>query len=353
MMRKIFAYTLSLFIYISLNGQVVTVDDFMAMSSLSGKKASNYISKKGFVQTAQNYDDGKITHVFSYNSFKKKGKEKEPPDSVTRFISGYEKGKNSGVIYQTSSLEEYDLILKEFADNGYISGKEGKDSLLFFQKGDVTVHMQEVKLEDEDGLFYEIRFERKPVPTLSSVKFADDLLEFDSHESLVMLFGKENVKKDVYYFSEKEVTRCSVLYPNTKWQAIFIWADQENSRKLSYVLIGSSLRTESSSDFNRTIALNSWQSHSGLHTGMKLEEIVRYNEADFQFFGLNSEFAFMAVPEKKGNIDFKKTGIVLGCMNGTGNPVLRSEKVSAEDAINAGLQLYILSIVLLPEDDSN
>jgi hypothetical protein len=207
-----------------------------------------------------------------------------------------------------------------------------------------------VRIEEEEGIFYQINFDRNPVPTLSSVKFADDLLEFDSHESLVMLFGKENVQKDVYYFSEKEVNRCSVLYPNTKWQAIFIWKDQENSRKLSYVLIGGSLRTESASDFNQTIALNSWRSYSGLRTGMKLDEIIRYNEADFQFFGLRSEFSFMAVPEKKGNIDFRKTGIVLGCMNGNSNPVLKDEKVSAEGAINAGLQLYILSIILLPDE---
>jgi hypothetical protein len=56
----------------------------------------------------------------------------------------------------------------------------------------------------------------------------------------------------------------------------------------------------------------------------------------------------MVVPEKKGNIDFKKTGITMGCLNCTGSPLMKKEKISAEAAIAAGLQLYIVSMVLMP-----
>lgn len=323
----------------------MTAGDFITISSLSEKKINSYISKKGFVQLGRNYDDGTVINEFYYSK-KKKGK--ELPDTTLRYISGFVKGKNSGVIYKTSSLNEYDSILKDFKANGFIAGKEGKDSLLFFQKADMTVHIEE-EMQEEIKL-YQVRLDKNPVPSLSSVKFADDLLEFDSHESLVMLFGKDNVKKDIYYFSETESTHCSVLYPNTSRQAYFIWEDQENGRKLSYLLIGGILRAEGSSEFNKTIALNSWRSYSGLYTGMKLSEILRYNNGDFNFFGLNSEFAFMAVPEKKANIDFKKTGIVLECFNCNDVSLLKTEKVSAQEANDEGLQLYIVSIILLPGD---
>ena len=341
-MRKLLLYLLVLSCLFA-EGQVVTADDFVTISSLPEKKMGDYVSKKGFVQTARNYDNDTVTNEYFYNN-RKKGN--ETPDSVLRFISGYVKGKATGVIYKTSSAKEYESIINDFEKNGFLSGKEGKDSLLFFQKGNMTVHIDEVT--EDDVKFYLVRVDRKPLPDLSNIRFADDLLAFDSHESLSMLFGKENVKKDAYYFSATQVNRCSVLYPNTNRQAIFIWEDQQNSRKLSFLLIGGSLRSESSSDFNQTIGLNSWHSHSGLYTGMKLSEVETVNDGDFYFYGLNSEFAFMAVPEKKGNIDFKKTGIVLGCFNCNAEPVLKTEKVSAEAAINAGLRLYIMSIVLIP-----
>ena len=62
----------------------------------------------------------------------------------------------------------------------------------------------------------------------------------------------------------------------------------------------------------------------------------------------SSEFALMVVPEKKGNIDFRKIGVTFGCLNCSGYPIMKKEKISAEAAIAAGLQLYIVSIVLMP-----
>lgn len=347
-MRVIFTYILSILVHSTLLSQVLTAGDFIAIASLSEKKSSSYIEKKGFTQTGKNFDDGVVTNEFYYYQ-KKKGKEKQVLDTVLRFVSGFSKGKNTGIIYKTSSFNEYDSILKDFKINGFIAGKEGKDSILFFQKGDMTVHIQQTV--EEDVKFYQVRLDKTPVPSLSSVKFADDLLEFDSHESLVLLFGKDNVKKDIYYFSQDEFSHCSILYPNTSRQAYFFWDDEKNSRKLSYLLIGGVLRAEGSSEFNKTIGLNAWRSYSGLYTGMKVSEILRYNNSDFNFFGLNSEFAFMAVPEKKGNIDFKRTGIVLECFNCNNTSFLKADKVSAQEANDEGLQLYIVSIILLPSND--
>lgn len=364
---------LSLFLFLlytaPLYSQVITVADFAELTTLPDKKINGYIAKMGFVQVARTLDDGKIVNEFFYKN------KKQPYDTVIRFLSGYRNGSITGVIYQTSSFTEFNRILNDFRVNGFMNGGQKRDTAstrdstragdslriadsvvmtdtarikdsLFFQKGDMTVRIRE-EMRDEIRMFVLIA-ERKPIPTSSSLRFAEDLLFFDSYESLVAKFGVANVRKDMYYFSEEDSSRCSVLFPDSKQQAIFIWGDQPNDRTLSFLMIGGSLRPESSSGFNQTVSLSTWKSFTGVYTGMRLAEMVRINESDFNFYGFNSDFALMVVPEKKGNIDFKKTGVVLGCLNCNNTPVMRAEKVSAEAAIAAGLQLYIISLVLMP-----
>jgi hypothetical protein len=339
--------------YLPVFSQTVTVNDLVAITSLSDKKLSAYVTKLGFVPASRNMDDGATISEFFFNN------KKDPTDTVLRYLSGLKKGKITGSIYETSSFTEFQVVLKSIRRFGFISGNPKEDSLLradstridsvsFFQKEDMTIRTKE-EMRDDVKVF-KLSLEKRPVPTGSSVRYADDLLLFDSHESLVALFGAANVKRDMYYFSQTDSSRCSVLFPNSNRQAIFIWEDQPNDRTISFLMIGGGLRAESSSDFNQSVALNTWRSYSGLYTGMRLQEIVKANEADFSFYGKASEFAFMVTPEQqqKGNIDFKKTGISLGCFNCNGTPLVNKEKVSAEAAIDTGLQLYILSIVFLP-----
>jgi hypothetical protein len=255
-------------------------------------------------------------------------------------------------------------VLKDFRINGFNSGKQdslgGKqdsvikadtlmpvlDSAMLLQKEDMTVRVKE-EMRDEVKM-YTVILQKKPVPTASSIRYAEDLLFFDSHERLVALFGNSNVKKELYYFSEADSTRCSVIFPNSNRQAIFIWEDQDNFRALSFLIIGGGLKPEGAGSYSQAVSLNAWRSSSGIYTGMRIQEILRVNDADFNFYGPNSEFAYMAVPEKKGNIDFKHTGITLGCFNCTGSPIMKKEKISAQGALDAGIQLFVTSIVLMP-----
>jgi hypothetical protein len=350
MMKRLFFLTLLAY-YLPLYSQTVTVNDLVAITSLSDKRLGGYVSKLGFVPTAQSRENGEVVNEFFFNN------KQNPVDTVIRYISGFRRGKITGSAYETSSFEEYQTVLKTIRPFGFISGNPVQDSLLradstrtdsasFFQKEEMVIHTSR-EMRDEVQVF-KIMLEKKPIPTSSSVRFADDLLVFDSHESLVALFGAGNVKRDIYHFSETDSSRCSVLFPRSNRQAIFIWEDQPNDRGISFLMIGGGLNAQGSNSMNQSEALNTWRSYSGLYTGMRLPEILRVNEADFSFFGKTSEFAFMVVPEKKGNIDFRKTGITLGCFNCSNTPLLNKEKVSAEAAMDTGLQLYILSIVLLP-----
>lgn len=355
-MRKIVLF-IPLLYCLSLHSQVIGINDFVALTSLPDKKINSYIIKMGFVQVARSLDDGTLVNEFFYRD------KKNPFDTIVRFLSGYRNGGTTGVVYQTSSFAECRSILKELRLNGFVSASQvqdstGKadsiatadsmkiDSASLLYKADMTARVNE-EMRDEIKMF-RILVEKKPVPSSSALRFADDLLFFSSHESLVTKFGEANVRKEMYYFSETDSSRCSVIFPSSNRQAIFIWDDPANYRTLGYLMIGGGLRADNPSDVDQTVALNTWRCSSGLYTGMRLAEILRANEGDFYFYGMASDFALMAVPEKKGNIDFKRTGIVLGCFNCNGAPVLKTEKVSAEAAIAAGLQLYIVSIVLLP-----
>jgi hypothetical protein len=353
---------------------VITVNDFFALTSLSDKKLTSYVSKMSFVPVAKSLDDGTIVNEYFYRN------KKQPYDSTLRFLSGYKRGKITGVAYHTSSFSEYYSILREFQVSGFISGGkkdtavtqiEGLsaadstrlaeymaktitidstakiDTTSFFQKGEMTVHVGE-DVRDELRVFRVI-LEKKPVPTSSAVRTVDDLLTFDSHQALIAMFGQSNVKKDIYYFTEQDTARCSVIFPNSNRQAIFLWDDQQDLRRLSFLIVGGTLHAGADPEFSPSIALNAWRSSSGLFTGMRISEVLRINENDFNVYGYTSEFAMMAVPEKKGNIDFKATGAIFGCLNCTGNPTMRKEKVSAQGALDAGLQLYIISLVLMPE----
>jgi hypothetical protein len=350
MMKKLLSLLL-IVSCVSAHSQVITTDDLINITSLSDKKLSSYMSKLNFAQTARNVEEGAVVNEFFYNN------KKNPTDTIMRFVSGYRRGKITGSIFQTSSYEEFYRMLYQFKAKGFIGGNPRADSLFrydstfrdtstFFQKEDMTINTKE-EIKD-DIKVYKIVLEKKPVPTGNSIRFAEDLLLFDSHENLVALFGSSNVRRDMFYFSQQDSSRCSVLFPNTPRQAIYIWDDQVQDRVITFLMIGGGLRPKGSSDFDQSMALNSWRSYSGLSTGMRMAEMLRINEMDFNFFGSSSEFALMVVPEKKGNIDFKKLGITFGCLNCSGSPLMKKEKISAEAAIAAGLQLYIVSMVLMP-----
>ena len=81
---------------------------------------------------------------------------------------------------------------------------------------------------------------------------------------------------------------------------------------------------------------------------MSIKEVWELNGDDFQFYGRRSDFLFMVPPENKGNIDFKKIGLTLGCLNCNGAQVLEKQKVSASEAMTHSLALYVVYIMIMP-----
>ena len=303
------------------------------------------MSKKGFVFAGRSFQNDAMTSSF----FEKKKTRNRDTLYVNRSVDLYKKDDTYCFALHTSSLKEYRDGLKQLVKAGFFCGNYDDTcqfSSLLFQRRNISVQTSTTMNDGEQ--VYSFLLQHKQLPDPANIMYADDLLKFNSHEYLVSFFGENNVKKDVYYFSEKEVKKCSVLFQNTSQQAVFIWKDETNLNDLSYILISGILPTISAVQYSGYVSQNKWILKNGIYSGMSLKELVKLNENDLDFYGRNSEFSFMITPESTGNIDFKKTGIMLGCINCNSSSLLNDLKVSAMEALTNSLTLHIFYIMISP-----
>jgi hypothetical protein len=275
---------------------------------------------------------------------KSKKKDSIPPQ---RSIDLYQQHDARYFILHVSSLQEYldgeqSLIKSRFI---YDKTKDiTRDSSMLFQKANIAI---EATRQTRDSVTrYTFKLKMKKIP--DSIAYAEDLLQFDSHEFLASYFGEKNVRKDLYYFSEKELKKCSVLFSGTRHQAVFVWGDENNLADLSYILVSDALPTKGGRDNALVDGNNEWNCQNGIHSGMPLRDILRLNEMDFNIYGNKSELAFMIKPGGNGKINFKKTAIMFSCSDCYGNEILEQPEVSALDIAKAHLPLRVFDIILYP-----
>ncbi len=163
---------------------------------------------------------------------------------------------------------------------------------------------------------------------------------------MVSYFGEENVKKDVYYFSEKELKKCSVLFSGTPRQAVFVWGDDEHLNNLAYILVTNSLPTEGAKKSYPLSQNNEWRLKCGIYPGMTLKELLKINETDFDIYGNKSELAFLAKGNELCKVDFKKTAVMFSCHECFANKIFNQDAVSALDVAKANLQMRVFDVVV-------
>ncbi|MGZ8558748.1 MAG: hypothetical protein ACXWWC_10455 [Chitinophagaceae bacterium] len=342
MVRLLLAFVLQGIFLCFASAQSFTVDDLMTLSSLSPKKFDNYMNEKGYLSGGKKMQDDAMSFTFLEKI------KLRPEDSIvqSRSVGLYKKENAYCFSYHTTSREEYEQGINRLKSSKFFLGESKKtlEDTLFYQKKNLTVH---ISSDVDNGCrVYSFLLQKKEFP--ANIHFAEDLLIFDSHEFLVSYFGEENVKKDVYYFTEKSVKKCSVLFGNSDQQAVFVWEDEDNLCKLSYVLISGILPTESTMPYNENISRNKWAFKSGIFSGMSIRDLLRLNGQDFKFYGLNSEFSLMVAPETTGNLDFKKIGIMMTSIDGTGPALLKKSLISAEEAVENRIALHVFYILLSP-----
>jgi hypothetical protein len=333
----------SLYFICRVQGQSITVDDLVTLSSLSSKNIDGYLNKKGFVSAGKSLQTNLVGMTFIEN---RKTKSKDT-SGIVRSINFYKKENVEYFILHTSSVHEFQDGSNRLKKAGFLcDSSKGKTGPMLFQKRNLTVIGN---YTEEDGYpEYTFTLQKKELPNPNKIQYAEDLLLFDSHEYLISFFGQKNVKQDVYYFSEKELKKCSVLFPNTSQQVTFIWNDEVTLSKLSYILISGILPTEGAVKYSANVSQNKWTMKNGIYSNISIRELLDINGEDFEFYGRDSEFSYMVCPESKGNLDFKKIGITLGCFDCASSSLLDQKKISVSDAIDRGLAMHVIYIMIMP-----
>ena len=311
------------------------------------KLESQLLSKKYRSAGTELYGD---TAVKTYE-YRPAIKKKKLTDSVSRKILRSVLKETFTLTYQTTSIAEYTGIMLALKKEGFLCDYEKDSSITpasyFYQHEDYTADVS-IKKVDSSTTWYAVTLHKKILPVEKDLHYAEDLLEFTSHEYLVYYFGANNVKKDIYYFAGNDIVNCSVLFINTKRQVIFIWKDGLNRRTINNLLFGGQHKLKSQQDYDKFIAENSWFLKSGVHAGMPLFKLRTLNEKNIAFCGGDAANPGLVFPESTGVIDFKNADVILGCMNCSDDKFLSSTIMYADQAMEEARVLFVLTISLYP-----
>lgn len=340
MHRLVFILIMQFFVHTYAQAQSFKVDDLLKLAYQPSKNIEGYLKKKGFVFSG-NKDDSTETIA----CFREKNKSNKKPEGCQRSIEINIKDDLKHLTLYTSAVSEYLEGQQHLIKAGFFydtSKNLNKQSVVLFQKANITVKAS--RHMEDSTILYRFDLQEKSIPP--SIRYAEDLLRFDSHQFLVSYFGEQNVKKDMYYLSEKELKRSSVLFGGTQRQAVFVWNDEIYLSNLAYIMFSNRLPTEGGLKNDPLSGNNEWQLKNGIHPGMALKDLLKINEMDFDIYGNTSELSFLVKPNAFGKIDFKKTAIMLSCHQCYDNKIFNQKEVSALQVAKANLPMRVFDVVI-------
>lgn len=341
-MRRLLLFYLALIFSAASLGQGLSVSAILDVSGIPKQKFDGYISKKGFAFLGTTYLTDTIVREYYYRGIKKK-----ITDSAVRSFKGFNTKGGFYFTYSTTSAEEYQKFRSDLKKEGFFCNREqdvttGIPELFQYRNYMVTISSAPVDTLTE----YSFLVQKADLPKPKEIKYAEDLVAFNSHECLRYYFGDKHVKKDIYYLSDKEIVKCSILFPNTNRQAVFLWSDAVNNCDLEYIYIGGQLMAQSSLSYDKNVAENIWRLKSGIHAGMSLYSLRQLNDAAFDFYGGNSVKTGMVLTDSTGKLNFKKESVILGCMNCSDRDFSRQAVMNSDEAILDKRILFVHTIIL-------
>jgi hypothetical protein len=318
-------------------GQTVDLKELTGLLELPRVKLETHLQKRGFKRDYYASTESGICFT------RQEKKEKKPRQSF-RIIPT----DNDFVLsYQTRSAEEYDNLKQELTKAGYVCPKKNDSVSQLYQRWGTRIesHINVV----DSTIWYELRAERKELPKMKDIVAAEDLLQLDAHQYLEAVFGRENVKQDVFYYTENETNRCSVIFPNSDMEAIFVWNDEVNMKDLAFILIGGTLKPRDKLENVNAVAPNSWHSRQGIFCGMTIREMELLNKQPIRFYNWRTESAGYLAPGNRGKIDFNNLGVVFNCLNCGFTHVSNDEVLESANAIANDQKVFVKSLIILPE----
>jgi hypothetical protein len=341
---------LSIAIFYSSYGQVHTVFNIVEATNVPKQKFESYVSKKGFTYLGSSYQTDTIAKDYDFREhFKKKKKDSIPVIPVQRVVTIFNTKEDFCFTYRTTSADEFKKIKGDIKEEGFFSYEENDSfpaSPKLYQSKDLTITVSSKAIDTLTEYSFLVR--KQILPKAKEIVFAEDMFVFNSHEYLTYYFGEKNVQKDIYYLSEKKIGKCSILFPHTNRQIVFIWGDEVNNCKLIKMYIGGQLMTGSSIGYDQNVAENIWQLKSGVVPGMSLYQLRKLNEAAFDFYGGKSPNTGLVLDNNTGKLDFKNENVILGCMNCNDGAFYKKELVNSDEAIEEERILFVLTIVVDP-----
>jgi hypothetical protein len=201
----------------------------------------------------------------------------------------------------------------------------------------------------DDRNWYAIKAERKNLPNASAIRYAEDLLQINSHEYLTTVFGEQNVKKDLFYFSEKEFNKCTILFPNTSVQVIFIWEDEVYNKNISFLILGGQLGNNNNVIYNGN-EFHKWRSSQGVFLGMSLKELQELNGRDVDFFGWETDQPGHVSSVNSGKINLKNIGIQLNCLDCYKDAFYsKNDIINSKSILKTNSRAMISTMIILPQ----
>jgi hypothetical protein len=338
-------YILAVLFYISnasAQKQEITLDGLITCSTMKPEPLSEYLKHKGF----KAYTDSLNTGL----SFLRCSKDKTEKQIIGR-------SENTACItisLQTTSEAEFLNWQQELQKNDFHTYKEkGNTSpnIVSFQKRNLKARL--CQLQNSKPAFYSIVLESKKLPTPNEFQYAEDLLQLTSHEYIAAVFGTTNVKEDLFYFSEKEVSKCSILFPNTSNQVFFIWNDEENRQDISFLILGGISDSDGNSSIFNGNQFHRWRSSQGIHLGMSLKELQTLNGQPLEFYGWDTDQPGFIVKKNNGHINFQSLGVQLQCLDCYKSDISNSAPIlSSESVLNANDRVFVNTLMILPKTEA-
>ncbi len=317
-----------------------SVDDLITITSMQSKNIDQFMKKKGYV-----ISDKESNSVTMGKSFIEKPSPNKKWDEPKRSINITVKEDSKNFTLNTPVLNEYLAGKQRLIKSGFFYDtlkNINNDQTVLYQKGNITIrtstHMMDGRVR--------YSFDLKEKIINPKVEYAEDLLQFDSNELLAGFFGKQNVKKDKLYLSEKAVKNCSVIFSGTQRQIVFVWDNEIYLNNLSYIIVTNKLPTVGGKEANPLAGNNNWELKNGIYAGMPLKELLEINETDFTIYGKASDMAFMVKPAGNGKVDFKKIAIILSCSDCYDHKIFNREEISALAIAKANLPMQVFDVVL-------
>ncbi len=349
-MKKLYLVLIvQIFAFGLVHGQSFTIDDLIDLTAQSSRNLDHFMGKNNFfpANTAFDRNDSVITYI-------EKSKNRKKALQSPRSFDLYKKGDTKYYAFHTTSLKDFQDGQKKLIKAAYFYDRSKdytKDTILLYQKKNLSIQASLVMVDSVAN--YKFLLQEKSIPDITEVKYGEDLLHFDSHEFLVSYFGEDNVTKDMYFLSEKELKKCSILFSGTNRQVVFVWKDENNLNDLDYILLSNVLPTAGAAKFNGVTGNNEWSLHNGIYPGMTIKELLKLNEIDFEIYGNSSDLAFMIKPETNGKIDFKKTAVMLNCNNCDTDRYFNKKLVSALALAKQNIPLYVYDVIIYPHSREN